>query len=62
MTALSNLGVIVGATVGSQAWSLTGDVRNAVWVACACLILAVVSLVFVRRDRPATAGPAAAAA
>jgi MFS family permease len=55
VTALSNLGVIIGATVGSQAWNVTGDVRNAVWVAIASLVLAVASLVFVRRDQPAPA-------
>ena len=58
VTALSNLGVIIGATVGSQAWNLTGDVTNAVWVANACLVLAVASLVFVRPDRPPSAVPA----
>ena len=59
VTALSNLGVVIGATVGSRAWQLSGDVTNAMWVANACLVLAVASLVLVRRDRPSPAPVAA---
>jgi predicted MFS family arabinose efflux permease len=55
VTALSNLGVVIGATVGSRAWQLSGDVTNAMWVANACVVLAVASLLFVRRDRPSPA-------
>ena len=58
VTALSNLGVVIGATVGSRAWQLSGDVTNAMWVANACVVLAVASLLFVRRDRLAS-GPVA---
>jgi MFS family permease len=60
VTALSNLGVVIGATIGSRAWQLSGDVTNAMWVANVCLVLAVASLLFVRRDRPissSVAGP-----
>ncbi|HEX4897580.1 MAG TPA: MFS transporter [Candidatus Limnocylindrales bacterium] len=53
VTALSNLGVVIGATVGSRAWQVSGDVTNAMWVANACLVLAAASLLFVRRDRTA---------
>jgi predicted MFS family arabinose efflux permease len=53
VTALSNLGVVIGATVGSRVWQLSGDVTNAMWVACACIVLAAASLLFVRRDRTA---------
>jgi MFS family permease len=52
VTALSNLGVVIGATAGSRAWQLSGDVTNAMWVANVCLLLGVASLVFIRRDRP----------
>jgi MFS family permease len=55
VTALSNLGVVIGATVGSRAWQLSDDVTNAMWVANACLVLAVASLLLVRRDRPSPA-------
>ncbi|MBA3875724.1 MAG: hypothetical protein C0498_02100 [Anaerolinea sp.] len=54
VTALSNLGVVIGATIGSRAWQLSGDVTNAMWVANVCLVLGVASLPFVRRDRPPT--------
>lgn len=59
VTALSNLGVVIGATVGSRAWQLSGDVTNAMWVANACVVVAVASLLFVRRDRPAESAVAA---
>jgi MFS family permease len=59
VTALSNLGVVIGATVGSRAWQLSGDVTNAMWVANVCLVLGVTSLLFVRRDRPPIAALAA---
>jgi len=55
VTALSNLGVVIGATAGSRAWQLSGDVTNAMWVANACLVLAVASLLLVRSDRPSPA-------
>jgi predicted MFS family arabinose efflux permease len=55
VTALSNLGVVIGATVGSRAWQVSGDVTNAMWVANACVVLAVASLLLVRRDRPSPA-------
>ena len=55
VTALSNLGVVIGATVGSRAWQLSGDVTNAMWVANACLVLAAASLLLVRPDRPSPA-------
>jgi predicted MFS family arabinose efflux permease len=58
VTALSNLGVVIGATVGSRAWQLSGDVTNAMWVANACVVLAVASLLFVRRDRPVSSSVA----
>lgn len=57
VTALSNLGVVIGATAGSRAWQLSGDVTNAMWVANVCLVLGVASLLFVRRDRPTDASP-----
>jgi predicted MFS family arabinose efflux permease len=55
VTALSNLGVVIGATIGSRAWQVSGDVTNAMWVANACVVLAVASLLLVRRDRPSPA-------
>jgi predicted MFS family arabinose efflux permease len=58
VTALSNLGVVIGATIGSRAWQLSGDVTNAMWVANVCLVLAVASLIFVRRDRPVSSSVA----
>ena len=58
VTALSNLGVVIGATIGSRAWQLSGDVTNAMWVANVCLVLAVASLLFVGRDRPVSSSVA----
>jgi MFS family permease len=59
VTALSNLGVVIGATLGSRVWQITGDVTNASWVAGACIVLAVASLLFVKpepvRSVPVTA-------
>jgi predicted MFS family arabinose efflux permease len=58
VSALSILGVVIGATIGSRAWQLSGDVTNAMWVANVCLVLAVASLLFVRRDRPVSSSVA----
>ena len=59
VTALSNLGVVAGATLASEIWQGVG-IDEALLVAAVFLVLATVSLVLVRTEARPAEGPAAA--
>jgi len=59
VTALSNLGVVAGATLASEIWQGVG-IDEALLVAAVFLVLATVSLVLVRAEARPAEGPAAA--
>ena len=52
ISALSSLGIVVGATVASQLWDRTGDVGLGLLMTAVGLILVVGFLLLYPRDRP----------
>jgi predicted MFS family arabinose efflux permease len=54
ITALSSLGIVVGATAASQVWDRTGIVGLGLLTSGAFLLLAAAFLLLYPRDRPAT--------
>jgi len=57
ITALSSLGIVVGATAASQLWDRTGDVGLGLLTTAVGLLLVMGFLLLYPRDRPAPASP-----
>jgi len=57
ITALSSLGIVVGATVASQLWDRTGDVGLGLLVTGVALVFVIGFLLLYPRDRPEAASP-----
>jgi MFS family permease len=62
ISALSSLGIAVGATLASQVWAATGDVGVGLLMTGAFLVLVIAFLLLYPRDRPSAVGTTSAPA